>query len=109
MSDLNHSSRTNRLRQRVAEREQGRARVVSVTTTAAVASVVAAGAVPVALPGAAHGTRSPRGTNAKLVVTAYRAYCPKHQAAASAPDLRSEERLPQTSAPCACMHAEVAL
>jgi hypothetical protein len=52
MSDINHSSRANKLRQRVAEGEQGRARVVSVTATAAVASVVAA-AVAVTVPG--HG------------------------------------------------------
>jgi hypothetical protein len=53
MSDINHSSRANKLRQRVAEGEQGRARVVSVTATAAVASVVAAAAVAVTVPG--HG------------------------------------------------------
>lgn len=66
MSDINHSSSVNKLRQRVAEREQGRARVVSVTTIAAVASVVAAGAVAVTLPGA--GPRDPDGGSGQRLV-----------------------------------------
>ncbi|MFY9934669.1 MAG: hypothetical protein WAK82_42360, partial [Streptosporangiaceae bacterium] len=48
----------NELRQRVAAREEGRARVGSVTTTAVLASVVTAGAAAVALPGAAHEART---------------------------------------------------
>jgi hypothetical protein len=43
VSYINHSSRVNKLHQRVAAREEGRARVGSVTTAVALASVVTAG------------------------------------------------------------------